>query len=151
MVPFKERYFEDYSEGESTEFGDYLVTEAEIIEFAQRYDPQPFHIDEAAAKESIYKGLIGSGWMTASISMRLAVDHFISPIASMGSPGVDEIRWVAPTRPNDRLRVRMSVIATRRSQSKPDRGTVQFYQETINQNNEVVMRQRTWGMIKCRT
>ncbi len=149
-VPFEQRWFEDYRVGEIAEFGDHLVTEAEILEFAKRYDPQPFHIDPQAARQSIYGGLIASGWMTASCAMRMLVDHYISPIASMGSPGVDELRWLAPVRPGDRLRMRVTVMASRPSQSKPDRGMVQFLQEVLNQNAETVMSLKGWGMYRRR-
>jgi acyl dehydratase len=149
-VPFKERYFEDYQVGELLEFGNYLITEAEIIEFARRYDPQPFHVDPVAAQTSNYGGLIASGWLTGCAVMRMLVDHFISPLSSMGSPGLDELRWPRPVRPGDRLRVRLSILATRQSQTKPDRGLIQMHQEAVNQNDEVVMTIRGWGMYKCR-
>ncbi len=145
-VLLRDRYFEDYREGETFEFGDYLVSTEEIIEFAKRFDPQPFHVDQAAAADTIFGGLIASGWMTASIGMRMMVDHFISSKSSMGSPGVDELRWPKPVRPGDRLRLKVSIISTRISQSKPDRGVLQFYEEMLNQNNEVVMTLRGWGM-----
>lgn len=150
-IPFKQRYFEDYRVGEVAEFGDYLVTEQEIIEFAKRYDPQPFHLDAETARHSIYGGLISSGWLTGSILMRLLVDHYISPLASMGSPGIDELRWPRPVRPGDRLRVRATVLEAKRSQTKPDRGMIQFLQEAINQDGEVVMSIRGWGMYRCRS
>lgn len=149
-VPPKERYFEDFHPGEVMEVGDYLVTEEEIIDYARRYDPQPFHLDHEAAKKSIFGGLIASGWMTGGIMMRLLVDHFISPLSSMGSPGVDEVRWIQPVRPGDRLRLRVTVLETRRSQSKPDRGVIEVLQEAINQNGETVMRLRGMGLYKCR-
>jgi acyl dehydratase len=150
-VPIKERYFEDYLVGESFEFGDHLVTEEEIVEFASRYDPQPFHVDKLAAGQSIYGGLIASGWMTGSVMMRMAVDHLISPLSSMGSPGIDELRWLRPVRPGDRLRVRATVLASKRSQTKPDRGVIEILQEAVNQDDEVVMTIRGWGMYRCRT
>ncbi|HMN63520.1 MAG: MaoC family dehydratase [Burkholderiaceae bacterium] len=150
-VPFKERYFEDFRPGEVIEFGDYLVTEEEIVDFARRYDPQPFHVDRKAAAESIYGGLIASGWMTGSIMMRLLVDHFIAPASSMGSPGVDEVRWSRPVRPGDRLHVRVTIVDTKRSQSKPDRGIVQVQQEMINQQGDTVMSLRGMSLSKCRT
>lgn len=150
-VPIKERYFEDYQVGESFEFGDHLVTEEEIVEFASRYDPQPFHIDKLAAGQSIYGGLIASGWMTGSVMMRMAVDHLISPLSSMGSPGIDELRWLRPVRPGDRLRVRATVLASKRSQTKPDRGVIELLQEAVNQDDEVVMTIRGWGMYRCGT
>jgi acyl dehydratase len=149
-VPPKERFFEDFRPGEVLEFGDYLVTEEEIVEFAKRYDPQPFHVDHEAADRSIYGGLIASGWLTGSIVMRLLVDHFISPVSSMGSPGVDEIRWTKPVRPGDRLKLRVTVVETRRSQSKPDRGIVQVQEEAINQDGETVMSIRGMGLYRCR-
>ena len=150
-VPIKERYFEDYKVGESFEYGDYTVTEAEIIEFATRYDPQSFHVDPVAARDSVFGGLIASGWMTGSVMMRMAVDHLISPVSSMGSPGIDQLRWLRPVRPGDRLRVRATVLASKRSQTKPDRGVIELLQEAINQDDEVVMSIRGWGMYRCRT
>lgn len=150
-VPYKERFFEDFSPGEVTEFGDYLITEEEILEYARRYDPQPFHVDREAAAESMFGGLIASGWMTGSIMMRLLVEHFISPISGMGSPGVDEVRWPKPVRAGDRLRVRITTIEVKRSQSKPDRGIIQVQQEMINQHGDTVMSLRGTSFLKCRT
>jgi acyl dehydratase len=149
-IPFRQRFFEDYPVGEAAEFGEYTVTEQELVDFARRYDPQPFHIDAAAAAESIYGGLIGSGWMTASIAMRMMVDHYISPLSSMGSPGIDELRWIRPVRPGDRLRMRVTVMASRPSQSKPDRGMVQCRQEVLNQDGVTVMSLEGWGMYRRR-
>lgn len=150
-TPHKERYFEDYQVGEVVEFGDHLVTTEEIVEFARRYDPQSFHVDEAAAAQSNYGGLIASGWMTASVMMRMLVDHFISRVASMGSPGVDELRWLRPVRPGDRLRVRVTVLEVRRSQTKPDRGAVLSLDEVVNQDDEVVMSVKGWGLYRTRS
>ena len=149
-VPIKERYFEDYRAGEVLEIGDHLVTREEIVAFAGRYDPQAFHLDDAAARDSIYGGLIASGWMTCSVLMRMLVDHVISPVASMGSPGVDELRWLRPVRPGDRLRARVTVLETRRSRSRPDRGIVRLHQEALNQDGEVVLSMRGMGLYKCR-
>ncbi len=149
-VPAPQRYFEDYTAGEVLEFGDTLVTEPEIVEFATRYDPQPFHVDADAARASIYGGLIASGWMTAALTMRMLVEHYISRVASMGSPGIDELRWLRPVRPGDRLEVRCTVLETRRSQTKPDRGAVQAFQEVLNQDGEVVMTLKGWGLYRCR-
>ncbi len=136
--------------GETASFGEYAITEEEVLTFADRYDPQPFHLDAAAARDSIYGGLIASGWMTASVAMRMMVDHYISPLASMGSPGIDELRWIKPVRPGDRLRMRVTVMDARRSQSRPDRGMVQFLQEVQNQNDETVMTLKGWGMYRVR-
>jgi len=149
-VPIKERYFEDYLAGEVLEGGDHLVTREEIVTFASRYDPQPFHLDDDAARDSIYGGLIASGWMTCSIVMRMLVDHVMSPVSSMGSPGIDELRWLRPVRPGDRLRVRVTVVETRRSSSRPDRGIIRLHQEALNQHDEVVLSMRGMGMYKCR-
>jgi acyl dehydratase len=149
-VPVKERYFEDYTVGETMEFGDYLITQEEVIEFARKYDPQPFHTDPVAAQSSSFGGLVASGWMTGGVMMRLLVDNFISPVSSMGSPGIDEVRWLMPVRPGDRLSVRITVLESRRSQSKPDRGVIQLLQEARNQNGEVVMSFKGFGMYYCR-
>ena len=149
-VPINERHFEDYHAGDVQEFGDYQVTEEEIVEFASRFDPQPFHTDPQAARDSIYGGLIASGWMTASVMMRMLVEHFISPASSMGSPGMDELRWLRPVRPGDRLRVRSTVLEARRSQTKPDRGAILALQEVLNQDGEVVMTAKGWGLYRCR-
>jgi acyl dehydratase len=148
--PPKQRWFDDYIPGEVLEFGDYLVTAEEIVEFARRYDPQPFHLDPAAAAATHFGGLVASGWMSCSIAMRLLCDHFIPPQASMGSPGMDEIRWLKPVRPGDRLRLRMHVLEVKPSQSKPDRGVVFGLHELINQHGEVVLSQRGRGMYRRR-
>jgi acyl dehydratase len=150
-VPFKERFFEDYSIGEVVEFGDYLMTEDEIIEFATKFDPQGFHLSAAGGEATHFGGLIASGWHTGGVMMRLAVEHFISQASSMGSPGVDAIRWPRPVRPGDRLRVRVSIVSARRSESKPDRGIIGVFQEVLNQDNQVVMSMKGMGMYRCRS
>jgi acyl dehydratase len=149
-TPLKQRWFEDYAVGEAFEFGDYAITETEIIEFARRYDPQPFHVDAAAAAESHFGGLVASGWMTGSVLMRMVCDHFIAPHSSMGSPGLEQIRWRVPVRPGDRLRARITVLEIRPSNSKPDRGSLLLRQEAINQAGQVVMSLEGWGMIRRR-
>jgi acyl dehydratase len=149
-VPIKERYFEDYVVGEKIEYGDYLVTEQEIHDFATRYDPQSFHLDAEAAKKSIFGGIIASGWMTGSIMMRLMADHFISPRASMGSPGMDEVRWHRPVRAGDRLKVRVTTVSARQSMSKPDRGIIHATHEAFNQSGELVMSFKAMGLYLCR-
>jgi acyl dehydratase len=138
-MPAPERWFEDFHPGDVAEFGDYEITEAEILAFARTYDPQPFHIDAAAARASIYGGLIASGWNTAAVMMKLLVEHVIPPNASLGSPGVDELRWLRPVRPGDRLRLRQTVEAAVPSRSRPDRGTVRSLTEVLNQAGEIVM------------
>lgn len=138
-VPASDRYLEDYEPGAVYEFGSIPVTEADIIDFARRYDPQPFHIDPARAAHGRFGGLIASGWHTIGIAMRLYVDHYISHVAGLASPGVDEVRWLVPVRPGDTLRVRITNLETRPSRSKPDRGMVRARMEALNQNDQVVM------------
>ena len=108
-TPAENRYFEDYLPGAVHDLGSITIGEAEIIEFARRFDPQPFHIDPEAAKQSAFGGLIANGWHTASLAMRLLVDHYVSRVASLGSPGADEVRWRKPVRPGDTLSVRVTV------------------------------------------
>lgn len=145
-----ERFFEDYTVGEVVEFGDYLVTEKEIISFAESYDPQPFHTDPIAAKQSNFGGIISSGWMTAAIVMRLFCDHFIPQQSAMGSPGIDSLQWMLPVRPNDRLHARATILSTVQSKSKPDRGVIGLRQEAINQDGEVVLSFDGKAMFKLR-
>lgn len=149
-VPWLERYFEDYTVGEVMEFGDYAVTEEEIIAFARAYDPQPFHTDPEAAKGSHFGGLVASGWMTGAIVMRLFCDHFIPQCSAMGSPGIDKVRWLRPVRPGDRLHARATILSTVRSKSRRDRGVVTILQEAINQERETVMSYEGRAMFDCR-
>ncbi|CAM3094871.1 MULTISPECIES: MaoC family dehydratase [Cupriavidus] len=139
-------YFEDFEVGSRRELGSYLVTEEEILNFARQYDPQPFHIDKEAAANSIYGGLISSGWMTCSIMMRLLVLSTTGKSASMGSPGVDEIRWLKPVYAGDTLTVVLNVLDSRPSQSKPDRGVVHTQWEATNQRGELVCTVKGMGM-----
>jgi acyl dehydratase len=149
-VPSEDRYFEDYTPGAVYEFGSIAVTEAEIIEFARRYDPQEMHIDPEAAARGNFGGLIASGWQTATIMMRLLVDRFLPKNASLGSPGIDELRWVRPVRPGDVLRIRVSILDATRSRSKPDRGMVRTLVEVLNQSGEIVMSLKPMNIIGCR-
>ncbi len=146
----EDRYFEDYLPGAVHEFGSITIGEAEIIEFARRYDPQPFHVDPQAAEKSVFCGLIASGWHTASLAMRLLVDHYVSRVASLGSPGLDELRWREPVRPGDTLSLRVTVLESRLSRSKPDRGTIRSLVEVMNQNHRVVMTWKGMGIVRCR-
>jgi acyl dehydratase len=149
-VPRENRYFEDYVVGSIHEFGSIVVTEEEVIAFARRYDPQVFHIDPVAAKNTKFGGLIASGWLTAGLMMRLLVDNVVSAVASLGSPGVNELRWLKPVRPGDELSIRVTIREARRSRSKPDRGSVSNFVEVMNQNREVVMTMQSVGMYLCR-
>ncbi len=132
-------YFEDVVVGQVEEFGDYEVTKEEIIEFASKYDPQPFHLSEEAGKAMIFGGLCASGWHTCSMVMRMIVDSMPKDSVAMGSPGLDEIRWLKPVFPGDRLRVRSTVLGKRESQSRSDLGSVFINNEGFNQNNECVV------------
>jgi len=132
-------YWEDFIAGQVVEYGPRLVTADEIKEFAAAFDPQPMHLDEDAARASMIGGLCASGWHTCSIMMRLIVDGFILNSSSMGSPGVDEVRWLAPVRPGDRLTVRASVLETRASNSRPDRGFAKFCFDMFNAAGTRVM------------
>lgn len=138
-VPAGRRYFEDYVPGTVYEYGYASVTEAEIRDFAGRFDPQPMHTDPRAAAAGPFGGLIASGWHTAGILMRLYADHYLSRVASLVSPGVDELRWPVPLRPGDQLRLRVAVLDARPSRSKPDRGIVRTRAELINQHDQTVM------------
>jgi acyl dehydratase len=149
-TPLENRYFEDYLPGAVHEFGSITLREGEIIEFARRFDPQPFHTDLEAAKKSVFGGLIASGWHTASLAMRLLVDHYISRVASLGSPGVDEVRWRNPVRPGDTLSVRVTVLESKLSRSKPGQGAIRSYVEVLNQHREVVMTWTGIGLVLCR-
>jgi acyl dehydratase len=149
-VPPAERFFEDYHVGMVDEFGEVEVTADEIVEFARRYDPQAMHVYPAAAEHGAFGGLIASGWHSAAMVMRLFVQHYLSKVATLPSPGIDELRWTRPVRPGDTLRVRVTVLETQRSRSKPDRGLVRSLVEVLNQNAEVVMSQRPMNLMRCR-
>jgi acyl dehydratase len=136
----EDRYFEDYVPGSTFEYGSVKLTESEIIEFATKFDPQPFHVDPAAAATGPFGGLIASGWHTASLMMRMLADGYLSKVASLGSPGIDELRWLKPVRPGDVLRLRVSVLDSRVSKSKPDRGLVRSLIEVLGADDDVVFR-----------
>ncbi len=150
-VPAAERYFEDYPPGAVFEYGEIRVDAAEITEFARRFDPQDMHLDPAAAARGRFGGLIASGWHTAAMMMRLFADHFLSKVASLASPGIDELRWPNPVRPGDVLRIRVTILAATRSRSKPDRGIVRTLVEVLNQHGEIVMSLKPLNLLRCRT
>jgi acyl dehydratase len=143
-APMALRYLEDFPVGAVAEYSGVHVTAEEIVDFAKRYDPQPFHIDAEVAKRWPYGGLIASGWHTAGMAMRVLVEQFIDGETSLGSPGLGPLRWKFPVRPGDVLSVRVRVIENRRSQSKPDRGTLVFEVDVLNQNGEIVMTIENW-------
>jgi acyl dehydratase len=144
------RYWEDFRQGDVTELGPLEVTREEILDFARRYDPQPFHVDEAAADAGPFGGLAASGWHTAAMFMRLFVDGILNGSASMGSPGVEELRWTAPVRPGDSLSARVRVVETYPSERRPDRGTVITESAVLNQVGAVVMTMRARGFFRRR-
>jgi acyl dehydratase len=131
-------YFEDFEVGKTIELGSRSVTEDEIIEFARQFDPQSFHVDKDIASKSIYGSIIASGWHTCGLIMRAIVDGYMSDAASMGSPGVDEIRWLKPVRGGDTLTVTATILDARASTSKPDRGVVTTIWHAKNQHGELV-------------
>jgi acyl dehydratase len=150
-VPAQDRYFEDYVPGAVYEYGYVAVSEAEIVEFAQKFDPQPIHVDPEFAATGPFGGLIASGWHTAAIGMRLIVDHYLPRAASIASPGIDELRWPAPLRPGDTVRMRVTIVEARRSRSKPDRGLVRTHAELITQNGDPVLTLTAMNLIRARS
>lgn len=145
------RYWEDFSPGEVTEIGPVSVSEQEIVEFATRYDPQSFHVDAEAAEDGPFGGLIASGWHTAALFMGMFVRAILLDTASLGSPGIDELRWLAPVRPGDTLSGRVTVDEVRESSKDPSRGTVLTTSEVFNQEGVLVMRIRARGFFARRT
>lgn len=143
-------YFEDHISGSQYELGSIPVDEKEMIDFAEHYDPQPFHIDPKAAGKTAFRGLIASGWFTVVLAMRLLVERHLSRMANLGSPGVDELRWFMPVRPGDVLSVRLTILDARRSRSKPDRGIVQGFVEVLNENGEIVASWKGVNIVLCR-
>ena len=133
------RYLEDLHVGDRFNSGPYEVTDAGIINFAREFDPQPFHLDVERARQSIFGGLVASGWHTAAITMRLLVTCGLSLAGGAVGLGADELRWPRPVRPGDVLRLELEIVEVRPSRSKPDRGTIRLRCVTRNQKNEVVM------------
>ncbi|HEY7558833.1 MAG TPA: MaoC family dehydratase [Candidatus Binatia bacterium] len=148
--PPEDRYFEDYVPGAVHEFGSIDVDEEEVLEFGKRYVPLSYHVDKEAAKKSIYGGLIASGWHTAALMMRVYTENYLSKVANLGSPGGDELRWDKPVCPGDRLSVRATILESRRSESRPDRGIVRTFIEVLNQKHEVVMSMKMVNFVRVR-
>jgi acyl dehydratase len=132
-------HWEDFSPGQVTACGSRLITRAEIVAFAAEYDPQPMHLDEAAARASLFGGLVASGWHTCCVLMRMLSDDFLADASFLGAPGVEEVNWLAPIRPGERINARATVLETRVSRSRPDIGFVKFRFELINAANQPVM------------
>ena len=149
-TPPPERYLEDYVEGAVYEFGPVTVTEDEIVQFGKQFDPQVFHTDPQEARETVYGGLIASDWHTSGLFMRLFVSNYLPGPASLGSPGVDELRWLKPVRPGDELTLRFTVHWVKPSRSKPDRGVLFSFCEMLNQEREVVSTMMARNLIRYR-
>ena len=144
------RYWEDFHVGDVAEIGPVTVSEAEIVEFASRYDPQPFHVDAEAATRSPFGGLIASGWHTGAMMMRLFADNFLSPASSLASPGLDELRWHLPVRPGDLLSLRVTILEARPSRKNPDQGVLRSHVEVLNQTGAVVMSLKPISLVRRR-
>lgn len=143
-------YWEDFPVGKVSEFGHMTVSAEEIIDFAGKFDPQPFHLSEEGGKNSLFGGLCASGWHTCAMAMRMMCDGYILESASLGSPGLENIRWLKPVRPGDTLHVRSVVLEARPMDSKPHVGLLRVRTEVLNQNNEEVMQMEGYGMYRRR-
>ena len=143
-------YFEDYLLGATYECGSVSVDQASIVAFGKEFDPQPFHVDPVAAAAGPYGGLIASGWHTAALVMRLLVENYLSAESSLGSAGLDELRWPHPVRPGDTLHVQATVAESRRSSSKPDRGIIKTAVEAVNTDGQTVMRANAINFVLVR-
>ena len=146
MVKIPKYYWEDFKAGEVHQLGEKRVEKEEMIVFAKQFDPQPFHVDEAAAKASMYGGLIASGWHTVALVMRMRCDSYMLDSASLGSPGVENLKWLKPVRPGDTLRAQRTTLEVRASASRPEMGLVKTRWEVFNQDGEPVMTMEGYGM-----
>lgn len=144
-------YFEDFYPGQEIDLGERSVSEEEIVAFAGQFDPQPFHVDRDAAQASIYGGVIASGWHTCSLMMRMVVDGLMASSSSMGSPGLDGVRWLRPLRAGDTIRVRYLTTQVKASNSKPDRGVVWSKWTATNQHGEEICTIEGMGMFGRRS
>jgi len=143
-------YWEDLEVGSVRELGSTTVTADEIKEFAQQFDPQPFHIDEAAGQRSIFGNLCASGWHTCALAMRLTVDNFLNDSSSMGSPGLESLRWLKPVYPGDTLSLVYTIVESRPLRKRADAGLVRAKWQMSNQNGETVMEMEGYGMFRRR-
>lgn len=145
-----DRYLEDYTEGARYSFGEESVNADEIMEFARRYDPQGIHTDPEAAAAGPFGGLIASGWQTAALMMRLFADNYLTSVASLASPGIDELRWVRPLRPDDRITLLCETTGVRPSRTKPDRGILTTDVTLVNQGGDPVLTATAMNMVARR-
>jgi acyl dehydratase len=139
-------YWEDFPVGDVREFGAMPVTRDAVLAFASQFDPQPFHLDDAAAEASLFGRLSASGWHTCAMAMRMMCDNYLLDSASLGSPGMDSVRWLKPVHPGDTLSVRLTTIDSRPMASRPKVGLLQSKWEVLNQAGEVVLAMQGWGM-----
>lgn len=144
-------YWEDLAPGSVRELGSTSVSAEEIKEFAARYDPQPFHLDEEAGRQSLFGGLCASGWQTCALAMRLTVDHMLKDSSSLGSPGLESLRWLKPVYPGDRLSLRHTILESRPLRKRPDTGLVRSRWEMFNQDGVKVLEMEGYGMFGRRT
>ena len=144
-------YLEDLEIGQKASFGAYAVTREEVLAFASAYDPQPFHLSDEAAAKTYFGKIAASGWHTCAMTMRMLVDNGRHvPMASLGSPGVDELRWLKPVYPGDTLRVETEIVDVTPSRSKPDIGTFKSEVTVLNQDDVAVMQMKTIVLIRRR-
>ena len=138
-------WWEDFKVGHVSEMGTHTFSEEEIVSFGRQYDPQPFHVDKAAAERGPYGGLIASGWQVCAVGMRLVDETFMNDTESYGSPGIEKVRWLKPVRPGDTVRYRMTVVESRASNSRPKVGLVKHLWEAFNQSDELVLTLEGWA------
>ena len=145
------RYVEDFKKGDIFDIGEHTFSEEEIVDFAKKYDPFPFHIDRSAAEKSVFSGIISSGWLTALVWLGMMHKSFLSYDTTMGSPGHEEMIWPKPVRPGDSVSGQLEILESRKSKSKPGLGFVRYEAKLINQNNETVFVTKSTLMIKSQT
>ena len=145
------KFAEDYKAGDSFELGQFEVTREEVVEFAQKYDPFPFHVDDEAAKATVFGGIISSGWLTALVWLRLMHSHFLCYETVLGSPGHEEMVWPTPVRPGDRLSGTLEIKESRISKSRPEIGFVRYTAKLTNQENDDVFITTSTLMVKSRS
>ena len=144
-------YWEDLQPGQVLDLGSITPTREEIIAFATQFDPQPFHLDDQAAKASVFGGLCASGWHTCAMAMRLMVTNFLQTAASLGSPGLENVKWMKPVFPGDTLRLQHRILEARPMSKRPDVGLVRTHWEMFNQHGDQVLHMEGWGMFRRRT
>ena len=148
--PAPRLFWEDFAVGSVRTFGAYQVRRDEVLAFARSYDPQPFHLDDAAAEASLFGRLAASGWHTCAMTMRMLCDGYLLQSASLGSPGIDNLRWHKPVYPGDTLHIDYTVLEARPMASRPGVGLVKSQTEVKNQHGDVVLSMNGWGMFRRR-